>query len=196
MNPEYVAVVEAWESALARGEELVVDCLPHLQHYLRVDTIQPIYDRLGDESRKWFLSVGRSYLQTFECLVENAASHGDNPETYFVIREWVYRQPFNWRPVALEMMAAHTDRNTRSASRLFEEIVPLLDRHPISTIVAELRPGWRNQLREFGRGLRPGIDTIRDVARIQREVDPSLIDAVVQWAESTKLERTRWDPGE
>ncbi|WP_146651118.1 hypothetical protein [Labilithrix luteola] len=132
----------------------------------------------------------------FDDLVKAAPSEGDNPETYFVVREWAYRQPYSWRRVPFNELSKHHERGGSSPIRLFEEVVPHLHAYTMAETATELRPGWRNALREVGRGLRPGLEVVCEVARAQGVVDPKEIRALVQWAESTKLERTRWEPGE
>lgn len=192
----YLDEVDEWERRLAAGQEVPFDCLGVLQKWIRVETIQPIFDRLGETSKRAFLARARSHLLNFDELVNAAPTHGDNPETYFVIRDWTYRQAFAWKPVPFKELSKHHERGGGSSMRLFEEVVPHLREHTMTEVARELRPGWRNGLREFGRGLRPGLDVVCDVARAQGVVDPMAIRALVQWAESTRLERTHYHPGE
>lgn len=196
MNSQLLVAVDAWEREVAAGKEHPMDALAHLKKYLRHDTIEAVFARLAPESQRWFVKRARAYLLNFEALVADASSDGVNPETYFVIREWVYRQPFTWRNIAFDVLSTHTTRGTGSQDRLFEEVVPLLGRYSIEQVVAELRPGWRNGLREFGRGLRPGLDVVCAVAQAQSASIPTSIRAFVAWAQSTKLERTHWERGE
>ncbi|AKU99704.1 hypothetical protein AKJ09_06368 [Labilithrix luteola] len=195
MTPARLIEVDEWERALAAGEELEIDCLAFFYRHLRRDTIDAIYGGLGEASRASFLSRARAQLQNFDDLVNAASGEGINPETYFVIREWVYRQPFSWRTVPLETLSKHIERGVGSPARLFEEVIPLMQKYPVDLIVSPLKPGWRNRLRDFGRGLGPGLDVVCETARRQG-ADVQLIRAFVSWAKSTKLERTRWERGE